>query len=330
MPHYSVMGVAVIVACVAMRAAGEDVLTPVIDGGWWQVAGNPDLGAYTRDEQQPVDFAVWQAADGTWQLWSCIRHTGCGGHTRLFHRWEGQHLTDPDWQPMGIAMEADPALGESPGGLQAPHVVRWEGLYYMAYGDWVHICFATSRDGKTFERVIQPDGTTGVFSEGPDSNTRDPMLIHINGLWHCYYTGSRNGRGYGFCRTSPDLKTWSHSCVVSYGGQIGPSPWQNECPHAAEPEPGWFYYFRNQYYGEGALNWVYRSQNPLNFGIDDDAGLVCNWHLAAPEIISHDGHYYIAALLDSLQGIHIAPLNWVRQAAPASPDSPRTTPKHHQ
>ena len=62
-------------------------MRPRIISDWWQVAGNPDLGAYGRPGQQPVDFAVWQAADGTWQLWSCIRHTACGGQTRLFYRW---------------------------------------------------------------------------------------------------------------------------------------------------------------------------------------------------------------------------------------------------
>ena len=66
--------------------------------------------------------------------------------------------------------------------------------------------------------------------------------------------------------------------MVSYGGQVGPGPWQNECPHVVEVEPGLFYYFRNQYYGQRARNWVYCSDNPLNFGIDDDAKLVRSWH----------------------------------------------------
>src|SRR5207244_5944999 len=57
------------------QANSERVFVPAIDGPWWQVAGNPDVGQYTSDQQQPVDFAIWQAADGTWQLWSCIRNT---------------------------------------------------------------------------------------------------------------------------------------------------------------------------------------------------------------------------------------------------------------
>ena len=295
----------------ALAGAEEKILTPVIASEWWQVAGDPDLGSYTTEKQQPVDFAVWQAEDGTWQLWSCIRGTACGGHSRLFHRWEGEHLTDKHWTPKGIAMEADPSLGETPGGLQAPHVVKWRGRYIMAYGDWVHICFATSQDGKTFERVIQPKGKTGVFSEGLEANTRDPMLIRIGDLWYCYYTAFPHGKGYGYCRISADLKTWSHSCVVSYGGKVGPGPCNNECPHVVEPEPGTYYYFRNQFYGENATNWIYRSKNPLQFGIDNDEGLVRSWHVAAPEILFHEGQYYVASLMDSLKGIQIARLNWV-------------------
>ena len=60
----------------------QRVMEPFIHGDWWQVAGVPDVGKYNDAKQEPVDFSVWQAADGTWQLWSCIRGTKCGGrHT---------------------------------------------------------------------------------------------------------------------------------------------------------------------------------------------------------------------------------------------------------
>jgi hypothetical protein len=97
-------------------------LVPQIDGEWWQVASNPDLGELSTERQQPVDFAVWQAADGRWQLWSCIRRTKCGGNTRLFFGWEGKNLTDSNWKPMGVKWTAKPEYGETPGGMQAPRV----------------------------------------------------------------------------------------------------------------------------------------------------------------------------------------------------------------
>ena len=103
-------------------------MRPRIISEWWQVVGDPDLGPYTTSEQQPVDFAIWQAADGTWQLWSCIRYTGCGGQSRLFYRWEGANLFDAHWEPKGIAMEARAELGDHPGVLHAPQVFVEEGV----------------------------------------------------------------------------------------------------------------------------------------------------------------------------------------------------------
>src|SRR5690554_7675730 len=97
---------------------------PVVDGDWWDIAGVPDLGEFNNAGMEPVDFGIWKAADGTWQLWSCIRNTSIGGHSRLFYRWEGKQLTDTNWMPKGIAMMSDPSIGEPLGGLQAPFVLK--------------------------------------------------------------------------------------------------------------------------------------------------------------------------------------------------------------
>lgn len=280
---------------------------PVIDGDWWRVASVPDLGEYNSDTQQPVDFGLWQADDGTWQLWSCIRFTKLGGHTRLFYRWEGQHLTDTDWTPRGIAMEAKPELGEPLGGLQAPHVINTKGKYWMAYGDWDNMRLAVSKDGKEFNRLTK----AGVmFSEGPIVNTRDPMLIFTKGKWHCYYTAFPAQHGYVYCRTSDDLLTWSDSCIVSYGGKAGNTPYSCECPHVVEIAPDNYFLFRTQLYGPGAQTTVYQSGNPYHFGIDNDSCYVRQFNLCAPEIVTLDGRYYIAALSPDLDGVRIARLKW--------------------
>src|SRR5687768_16124405 len=92
------------------RAAQASAPVPEIDGDWWQVAGNPDMGAISAPRQQPVDFGIWQAADGSWQIWSCVRNTKAGGKTRIFHRWEGKRLTDTNWTPMGVPFHAEPAF----------------------------------------------------------------------------------------------------------------------------------------------------------------------------------------------------------------------------
>ncbi|WP_425395437.1 hypothetical protein [Aeoliella sp.] len=290
--------------------ADDKLVAPFIDGPWTQIAGNPDLGDYTSPRQQPVDFAVWQAADGTWQALSCIRGTKCGGQTRLLYRWEGKNLTDPDWKPMGILMESIPDLGEEQGGLQAPHVVKEGDTYHMCYGDWNNICHATSKDGKHFERVIQPHGGTAVFSEGPGCGTRDVMLLKIDGLWHGYYTAYPNDQGTDFVRTTRDFDNWSEPTAVALGGIAGIGKFSAECPHVVYHD-GYYYLFRTQMYGRNNISRIYRSKDPLMFGVNEDELYhVGSMAVAAPEIIQHEGQDYIVALNTTLDGLRIAKLGW--------------------
>jgi hypothetical protein len=302
----------VLVFLVLHSVHSAPIMMPVIDGEWWTVAGDPNLDHYTDPKQQPVDFAIWQANDGTWQLWSCIRGTKCGGKTRLFYRWQGTNITQPNWRPMGIAMEAKPEHGETPGGLQAPHVVKIGAVYHMFYGDWENICAATSEDGKTFTRRINENGKTGMFTEGQGNNTRDAMVIRIKELWHCYYTAFPNKQGAVYCRTSKDTRAWSDSKIVAFGGEAGTNAFSAECPFVVELTAGEFYLFRTQRYGQQAISRVYHSSDPLKFGINDDAShLVCSLPVAAPELIRHEGQWYIASLLPSLKGIRIARMKWM-------------------
>lgn len=175
----------------AKPQTAETVLVPVIDGEWWQVAGEPDLGKYNTNRQEPVDFTVWQAADGTWQLLSCIRRTKYPGGTRLLYRWESKSLTSPDWKPMGIAMTSDNRVGETEGMLQSPFVTRYRGTYVMFYGDGAHIAAAFSQDGKSFQRRLMPNGQTGMFYQGDlNSRTRDPMAIQVSDQFFLYYSAN--------------------------------------------------------------------------------------------------------------------------------------------
>lgn len=291
--------------------ADEPILIPQIDGHFWQVAGDPDLGRYTTAKQQPVDFGVWQAADGTWQIWSCIRSTAAPGNTRLFHRWQGKNLTDKNWTPMGIAMMADPSFGETEGGLQAPFVLKEDSVYYMFYGDTEHISLAKSVDGKTFARQLMPNGHSGMFGERLGSNTRDPMVLKIGSVYYGYYAAGADGRGFDYVRMSRDKIHWSAGQKVAFGGSQGNGVFSAECPfvyyHKAS---GYYYLLRNQLYGANAKFAVYRSKNPLDFGKDNDQYLVETMPFAAPEIIDSKGQLYIAVLLPNLKGIQIAKLKF--------------------
>ena len=294
--------------------AKNEPIMPAVAGPWWRIATNPDLGERTGDTQQPVDFHIWRATDGAWQLWSCIRHTRCGRHTRVFYRWESGDLRESHWRPMGIAMRAEPSLGEASGGLQSPYVVRTDGRYHMFYGDWNRICLAQSEDGKTFHRVLGPDGQPGLFS-GPLTHTRDPCVVRIDGLWHCYYTGHDRAETYGaaFCRTSADLRTFSQPVKVAAGGKAGDGPCSAECPHVIPREDlGLCVLLRTQRYVRKAQTTAYASPNPQDFGVNDDRYRLGTLPVAAPEVIAADGSVYLAALTPDLDGIRMAKLGWAR------------------
>ena len=301
-------------ASLCASSAAQEIVSPEIpriEGAWWQVAGNPELGAFSSQWQQPVDFAIWQAADGTWQIWSCIRFTWCGGATRLFHRWEGRRITDTDWKPMGIAMLADPIFGETLGGLQAPHVFTENGVFYMVYGDWHRICLASSRDGKEWKRVLNQSGQPDLFT-GPYVHSRDAMVLKVGGLHHCYYMGNLVGAQYPaavFCRTSSDLVQWSAPTMVAAGGIAGTFLGDCECPFTVAKN-SMFYLCRTQLYGPNNVSTVYASPHPLNFGVGDDRYRICTLPVAAPEIVLDGGQYYIASLNPNLDGIRIARLRW--------------------
>jgi hypothetical protein len=79
---------------------------------------------------------------------------------------------------------------------------------------------------------------------------------------------------------------------------------------------GYYYLFRTQRYRQDAQTSVYRSQNPFDFGIEDDRCFIGTLPVAAPEIIQHEGSWFIAALNPHLDGIRIATLRWSPEDKP--------------
>ena len=318
--------------CSGAALASEDILIPRIGGEWRTIATNPDLGALTSPAQEPVDFAVWQAADGTWQLQSCIRYTKEEGRTRLFYRWQAASPYQPGWRPVGIVMHADPDRGELPGGLMAPFVLPHHGLYYMFYSSGLEISLATSSDGKTFERYRGASGS-GLFSEPLGAwdeatgrvlatHARDPMVLRVEDRFHCYYTADtligeggdfREAEEGVYVRTSRDLLSWGPSQVVRRGGSAGSKQSSAESPFVFQHRrSGAYYLFTTQRYGEDAQTSVYRSTDPRHFGLDQDEGfLVARLPVAAPEILEHEERTWLAALTPDLEGIRLVLLEWV-------------------
>ncbi len=292
---------------------------PVVREPMWHIGSNPDLGELTGAGQEVVDHAIWQSADGRWHLCACIRGTRIG---RLLYAWEGRSLVEPNWTPVGIGMRRDHAAGESlhdwrgQEWIQAPHVTRWDGIYHMFYGghsteaDCGQICLATSADGRDFVRHRDARGYSRVF-QGP-GEARDPMILKIGDVYHCYYTGHdpcRQSPCKIYCRTSPDLVHWSDYVAVNWGGSGGDGPYSAECPFVVALD-GLYYLFRTSRYQPPARAHVYFSDDPYDFGRGDDSHKVAELQLAATEIVQEGHRYYISTVEDLQGGVQLARLEW--------------------
>lgn len=305
------------------------------DSAWWDLTGLPDLGQWNKTGMQPVDFSVWQAADGSWQLESCIRGTAIGGNTRLLYRYEGAAITSGQgWHGVGVSMVANVSVGETAGGLQAPHVTKWGDTYHKFYGTWDYLAQAVSTDGKHFSRVLDEMGQATIFCEGSNaSNTRDPMLLGVPAgpnttALHLFYSAFPGGvTDSDYARVLPavagnesaallDFGAWraAHSTLVAGGGSAGTSRYSSECPFVVHHEAsGYFFLFRTQHYGpapppggDGGMTHVYASRDPTTFGSGDaaDAFLVAVLPVCAPEIVTtSDGRFVIVALKPGLDGM---------------------------
>ena len=293
---------------------------PVLVGPWWRIGDNPDLGDLTGPEQEVVDHAVFQSADGRWHLWACIRRTRIG---RLLYAWEGPDIEAPHWERRGIALRAVAAYGESLNDwngeewIQAPHVIVHDGVYYMFYGGHstelgeCQVCLATSPDGRAWQRHRGARGYSRVFV-GP-GEARDPMVLRVGDLWHCYYTGHDTGQRAPckvYCRTSPDLIHWSDYIAVNWGGSGGDGNWSAECAHVVYRH-GYYYLFRTSRYAPPALSHVYRSRDPFDFGRGHDRYKIGTLPVAAPEVVIIGERTYITTVEDLRGGVQVARLAWV-------------------
>ncbi len=322
-------------------------LRPVLDGDFWLLGPNPaslDLPTLVEPERNPrtpagapthecVDHHVFQSVDGTWHLWGCIRKTTVG---RILYRWEGNSLTEAPWKPTNEIIRVNRGAGESLAYrngeecIQSPFVVVVDGTYYMFYGgdgsgvneagepvdpndpDMAgQMCLMTSPDGRDWTQHLNDAGQSRLFV-GP-IGTRDPCLINIDGLWHLYYAGYHgldDGQAGFYVRTSSDLIQWSDRKLVHLDPRYGGHRWQTECPHVVYRK-GYYYLFRTVDY-ESSETHVFRSEDPLDFGVGDaSAKYVGPIAVAAPEIIvDDDGNDFITSNHDLSAGTMLCRLRW--------------------
>ncbi len=321
------LGVCIGLVFLAARGAGAAgggavPRIPVLPGkaDWWYVCAMPELGKLAGPDpkrQHVVDHGFIRADNGAWQLWACIRGTAV---SRLIYGWEGESLQEGPWRPRGVMVRADAKWGEKvkDGREQAgaPFFIRRRGKVYCFYHSG-GFRLMVSDDGRQFERVDLGGGTNRVGIPG----ARDVMILEHGGRYYAYATamglpkGQTTWQSWVSCAVSDDLKTWKGNHVVSKGGVGGVGPVAAESPFVAFLD-GYFYLFRSS--SMTFKTYVYRSKDPLAFGIDDDSKLVATFRLKAPELVLHDGQWYISDL-HRFQGIRMGRLQW-------KPDGSREAP----
>ncbi len=285
---------------------------PVLDSEWWRISEAPDLGSLNGPDpnrQDVVDHSFIQADDGTWQLWACIRGTKVG---RLLYGWEGDSLEEGPWRPIGITARASEEYGEKiepAEHIQAPHFLKLDGKYHMFYTS-NGARLMTSDDGKNFQREIVNNGTNLLYERAG----RDIMVMQDGDTYFAYSTVSQvSGDGWGkgsiIVRTSKNLRNWGDYTIVSEGGIAGNGVVSAESPFVLKID-GFYYLLRAS--SVTGKTYIYRSENPYNFGVNDDSKLITTLPIKAPEIIKHEGQYYISDLAD-MQGIKIARLKWEKE-----------------
>lgn len=289
--------------------AGPETATQA--GSWRRIAAPPKLERFGSGEEQTVDFTIFPAKDGTWQLISCVRKTSHPGGGRLLYRWEGKSLEDADWAPQGIFRTSDPALGHLDGVLQAPHAVEEDGVVWLFYSSGGARAL-TSRDGKTFEPARSASGDLKFFDM-----PRDVMLLDRRskgGGWIAFFTDIVPGQ-------YPERKnhTVSYRTAPKLAG-----PWSGEKTDigvATPPPPGYVFMYAESPFLLERKGWYYRFEQ-LNVYASRElrawtgppvaslAGKNASEFLS-PELIEHGGKTYLAAYKDhGKAGIFLTTLSW--------------------
>ncbi|MCB1123409.1 MAG: hypothetical protein KJT03_17790, partial [Verrucomicrobiae bacterium] len=282
---------------------------PEITSDFWRICTMPDLGELNGpnpEKQHIVDHGFMMADNGKWQLWACMRGTAV---SRLLYGWEGTSLEKGPWRELGVVARADEKYGEQirevdgqrTETMGAPFFYK-EGNHYYCFYHSAGIRLMDSDDGIHYRRSVNYSGSNLLYPDGG----RDVMVLNIDGVYHAYSTiTERNAKdeliSYVKLKTSTDMRNWGNPKIVCMGGKDGTGAVAFESPYVVYLD-GYYYLFRAS--STTFKTYVYRSEDPTYFGVNDDSNLIAEFEIKAPEVFQHDGQWYISDLSD-FQGIKL-------------------------
>lgn len=285
---------------------------PALAGSWIRIAGPPPLERWADPAAEPVDFTVFRADDGEWQLVACVRKTKHPGKGRLLYRWTSPELERPDWTPRGIFLASDPALGHEEGLMQAPFHVKEGGRHYLFFNSrGAHLL--TSADGIAWT----PYSPEPVFAMGRDVCLLDDRSL--SGNWIAYYTAY-------VANSNPAT---NHHTVHARTAARLTGPWSAPVdlpPLTPPPKERYLFAYaesplvvrRGEWYYRFEQLTVYASRHPLEGWAGEP---IVRLHgedpldLLAPEIVVQGGLEYLLAYRwrrKEDRGVYLVPLQWIR------------------
>lgn len=264
---------------------GPATLTPAVPSDWVRVADYP--GNHLND------FCLFRGLDERWHAVGIMGTGTWASETSLFHcSSAGLRGKYESHEPLLVDLERGATRNAAPQ-KHAPFVVVAEGTHHLYFrrppGTNLHLA---SKD--VFRWPATPDV---VFEE---RDARDACIRRFEKLWYWYYV-QRNPvdgleRSCVMLRTSKDLRQWSDGrpAFVDLSREVKHS--RLESPFVIQHE-GVYYLFVRDRNREDAQHpapvMVWTSDKPDQFA-STGAPLTVWPDVHAPEIVAHDGKWYVA------------------------------------
>ena len=254
--------------------------TPEITSEWKRIVYYPD--------NHLNDFCIFKDKEGIWHAMGIMGSGSALSEVSLFHSTSTNLLSHfENHNPILTELPKDSTLSPR---KHAPHVIWHDGYYYLFYRrPGGTIVMTKSKDPNKWDSL-----GTEVFTE---NDARDICVVKFDSIFYMYYCQFINYEGINrsaiLLRKSADLETWGEAIItyVDLGYEDDHS--KLESPYVVKEDEGYYMFLRHRHLDEKTTTVVLFSENGESF----PSGIKTWFHemdsIHAPEIVKHNGKYYI-------------------------------------